>query len=34
MALQWEPEWQRLYVEALLETDQGNLLGGLRPQKR
>jgi hypothetical protein len=21
MALQWEPEWQRLYVEALLETD-------------
>ena len=21
MALQWEPEWQRLYVEALLETN-------------
>lgn len=21
MALQWEPEWHRLYVEALLEAD-------------
>jgi len=27
MALQWEPEWQRLYVEALLETDPGKLVG-------
>jgi hypothetical protein len=27
MALQWEPEWQRLYVEALLETNPLNLAG-------
>jgi hypothetical protein len=27
MALQWEPEWQRLYVEALLETNPLSLAG-------
>ena len=26
MALQWEPKWHRLYVEALLETEQGKLV--------
>jgi hypothetical protein len=27
MALQWEPEWQRLYIDALLETDPLSLAG-------
>jgi hypothetical protein len=26
MALQWGSEWQRCYVEALLETDAANLV--------
>jgi hypothetical protein len=27
MKLQWDHEWQRLYVEALLETNPLNLVG-------
>jgi hypothetical protein len=27
MTFQWEPEWQRLYVHALLETDPLKLVG-------
>lgn len=27
MTLQWNLEWQRLYVEALLETDPVNMTG-------
>jgi hypothetical protein len=27
MTLQWEPEWQRLYIDALLETDPLKLVG-------
>jgi len=27
MTLQWESEWQRLYVDALLETDPLKLVG-------
>jgi len=27
MTFQWEPEWQRLYVDALLETDPQKLVG-------
>jgi hypothetical protein len=27
MTFQWEPEWQRLYVDALLETDPLRLVG-------